>query len=157
MTESNTSRYKFSPGKQRKFIETAQEERGWTIGVIAEKLKVSERTIRDWRREKFRITCIGADKLSKLAKVSLPSPRRIILWSEHARRAGLIGGPRKFKKYGNVGGDELFRKEQWERWWKKEGHLGLHTSFGTEKYVYCPEKSIELAEVCGILLGDGGI
>jgi hypothetical protein len=155
--ESNTSRYEFPPGTQRKFLELISKKKGWGLKLIAEKLEVSERTIRDWRREKFRMTCLGADKLYKLTQIPLPLSRKIIHWSEHARKAGSIGGKSKFKKYGNVGGNEIFRRQQWSKWWIKTGHLGLHTSFGKEKYVHYPEKSLELAEVCGILLGDGGI
>ncbi|KKQ36022.1 MAG: hypothetical protein US50_C0001G0024 [Candidatus Nomurabacteria bacterium GW2011_GWB1_37_5] len=157
MSESYTSRYQFVRGAQKKFIEQILKYRGWTIAIIAKKLKVSERTIRDWRRNKFRITCTVGDQLSKLTRIPLPSPRKIIVWSEHTSKAGKIGGTSKLKKYGKVCGDELFRKQQWSKWWVKEGHLGLNTLFGKEKYVYYPEKSTELAEICGILLGDGSI
>ena len=157
MSELLTSRYQFRRGSQKKFIEKVLEKKRWTIADMAKKLGVCERTIRDWRREEVRISCHAAVKLSKLSKIVLPKPRKVITWSEHAKKAGKIGGIHTYEKYGRVCGSESYRKEKWKEWWKKEGHLRLHSSFGKEKEFFRPEMSVELAEICGILLGDGCI
>lgn len=157
MPELSTSRYQFRTGLQKKFIEKVLERKHWTVSDLAKRLKVCERTIRDWRREAVRISCNAALRLSKLAKVTIPVQRKVIVWSEHAKKAGKIGGTRTFEKYGKVCGNESYRKEKWKEWWTKEGHLGLHSSFGKQKEFSRPEMSVELAEICGIFLGDGCI
>lgn len=77
---------------------------------------------------------------------------------ERFRRAGKIGGRNKFAMYGNVGGDETYRKNQWKKWWNEVGQYKENSlPKQTLKKIKKPRKSKRLAEFIGILLGDGSI
>lgn len=85
-----------------------------------------------------------------LPKVTIRDP----YW--YTTKGASVGGMATVKKYGRVGGDEIYRKEKWRDWWQKEGR------FKPSKIIRpSPFKkssfSEELAEFVGIVLGDGGI
>lgn len=51
----------------------------------------------------------------------IPKNHTVIYWKLHLQEAGRIGVQAKFAKYGNVGGDEEYRKEKWKEWWENTG------------------------------------
>lgn len=73
------------------------------------------------------------------------------------RAAGIKGGFATYKKYGRVGGDPQKRKEAWRQWWEEEGKHQESKILYKRKIIRFPEKSAQLAEFVGILMGDGGI
>lgn len=60
------------------------------------------------------------------------------------------------KKYGHVGGDPEKRKAAWRKWWQEKGRFQNHSILQVRP-IREPEFSVNLAEMVGILLGDGGI
>ena len=152
-------RIKFhNKGIQRAFILKAKKLLGLTGIELAKKLNINPRTLSDWTREKITISQISAQIISKLANIKIPENHHIIDWRTHFQKAGKIGGKNKFLKYGNISGNEKYRKEKWEEWWKAIGQYKKPAKgFVTLTKIKIPRKSKLLAEFIGILLGDGNI
>jgi hypothetical protein len=92
--------------------------------------------------------------LAEAAGLTLP-PVALIDRYEHTRRAGLLGGRAVMEKYGRVPVDETVRRERWGKWWEKEGKFSM-SELKTKSAAF-PDKSDQLAEFVGIMLGDGGM
>jgi len=143
-------------GDQRKFMEKIISK--ISVAKAAKFCGISERTIRDWRREKFLMDKTIVLKLCK--KVNIPTPRNYEEKDDYwyalkgAKAGGRAGALACIKKYGCVGGPH--RKERWYEWWEKEGKFDNSSMF-RRKPIGKPRKSEELAEFIGIMLGDGGI
>jgi len=152
MAEFVNSKRVFLPkGKQNKFIKKILS--GITVKEAAKLCNLSERTIRDWRREKFSMDLKALRKLC--LKTNIPLPFNIELknryWYVHLGAS--TGGKIVWAKYGRIGDPEK-RKKKWYEWWKTKGRfMGLFVTKPIKK----PRKSKELAEFAGIMIGDGGI
>lgn len=145
-------------GTQRAFILEAKSLLNINGRELSKKLGISQRTLTDWAGEKIDMSLISAQKISKLAHISIPKRHTIIDWRIHLQNAGKIGGRNKFIMYGNIGGDEKYRKEKWEQWWKNVGQYKKKPKgFQSLIKIKIPRKSKLLAEFIGILLGDGNI
>jgi hypothetical protein len=143
-------------GAQRAFIE--ESEKSLSIARMAHACGCSERTVRDWRREKFPMQYHALQKICALRKI--PIPKRVTTRSRyaHTRAAGLLGAQVTMRKYGRVPVDEALRKERWHAWWQDTG--AATSAFGTfarSKPIRKPRKSAALAEFMGIMMGDGGM
>jgi|CXWL01.1.fsa_nt_gi transcriptional regulator with XRE-family HTH domain len=157
MSESfnSSERVLFPTGKQKKFIDSALSV--LSVSELAQVCGCSTRTLRDWRREKFRISLTALRKICRETKTSLPRPLQIVSAFAHTSDAGKKGGAATMKKYGKVPGTERYRKEQWEKWWSAEGKFKKTDFPNTAKSILKPKPSKELAEFIGIMMGDGGI
>lgn len=62
-----------------------------------------------------------------------------------------------YRKYGVVGGDPQYRKQKWYEWWEQKGKSKFHLLANRPIPIRKPQRSSELAEFVGIVLGDGGI
>jgi hypothetical protein len=144
----------FKEGKQKKFIEVILAK--FSIQQIANFCEVSERTIRDWKREKFCMDNQSLNILCKQAKISKPKNIKLQDRYWYVTKGASKGGKAVYAKYGKIGGDENRRKEKWYEWWEKEGQFKFHLD-NTPLPINIPSKSKELAEFVGIVLGDGGI
>ncbi len=144
----------FPKGKQKKFIDKILSK--ITIKDVAKMCNLSERTIRDWRREKFLMDSRALFRLCK--KTGIPVPSKIKLKNRYwyVYSGSSAGGLAVFKKYGKIGGDPKYRKEKWYQWWEKKGRH-RHSFIGKYKSIFKPDLSSDLAEFVGIVMGDGGI
>ncbi|HEA84479.1 MAG TPA: hypothetical protein ENI04_00670 [Candidatus Wildermuthbacteria bacterium] len=140
-------------GEQNRFINKLLEH--ISVSQAAELCNLSERTIRDWRREVLSMDYIALRKISRKTGVPL-SPslelRERYWYVNHGASAGAMA---VLKKYGRVGGDPEYRKRKWFEWWEREGKY--KDGITTCKPVRKPRYTKELAEFVGIVLGDGGI
>lgn len=129
-----------------------------SASIAAETCNLSERTIRDWRREKFLMQKNAMLKLCELANIAEPKnfKEKNDYWyvSKGAKIGGRLGGLACIKKYGCVGGPK--RKEKWYEWWNTKGKFNNNLLF-RKKPINKPRKSKELAEFFGIMLGDGHV
>ena len=72
MAESfNSKRVVFQKGKQNIFLDSVIDK--ISIRKTAEICNLSERTIRDWRREKFLMDFYSLQKICRKLNISLPS------------------------------------------------------------------------------------
>lgn len=151
----NSKRVVFPKKEQNLFIEKILNSISlWEMAKICH---VSERTIRDWRREKFTVDFSALRRICKKTGISFPRPVSLKERYWYTTNGASAGGIAVFKKYGGVGGDPKHRKKKWQEWWEKEGRYKHHPIIGISKPIQKPPFSSELAEFVGILLGDGGI
>lgn len=139
-------------GQQRQLLEKVIALS--SVDEVAKVCSCTSRTIRDWRREKFRMnySCL----LNVCKKYNLEVP---IITTEdqfaHNKEAGKKGGKALIKKYGKVPVSELERKKCWQKWWEADGQK--QSKITKPKNIVIPVKSEKLAEFIGIVMGDGTI
>lgn len=151
---NHMARVFFKKGGQRAFFSRVQKKTGYSFKLLAQHCGGHQRSYSDWIREKASLPYHTALKLSQLAKVSLPDD--IVVRNDYwyTRKAGRLGGIAHIKKYGNPGTPEG-RSLGGTR--SIATHNNLQTGFQTRKKVRFPRKNAELAELLGIILGDGSI
>ena len=152
-------RVRFPAGRQRVFIDAALRATGARAGALAEQLGVCPRTVRDWRREKWQMDDHSLERLCHLANV--PKPAHIELLPEHwsVPKASHIGGRRHIELYGSPGtpaGRSLGGRNAQKRFRSHPEHF-RSLGVAVRKPVTRPLPSVDLAELMGIMLGDGGM
>src|SRR3989344_4131780 len=153
----NTKRVKFvSKTKQKEFFELVKTRSNKTNKEIALVNKVNPHQISEWKTAKNTIPLYVFKKLLKLAKIQQPKGTRVIGRYDHIQSAAKKGGIATFKKYGKIPHNEENRRVSWEKWWKTFGKYQKRKIL-ERKPIKIHQKSTELAELCGILIGDGGI
>lgn len=147
-------RLQFKKGELRKFIINVQNKLNLNSKETGKLVGVSSRTINDWKREKFNPSNIVINKLSE--KTNIPIPKHRILnefW--YAKKGASLGGKMRFKIHGVIGDIESRRRGGQISWLKrKDNPLLLRKYMNTFSK---PKESIKLAELIGIILGDGTI
>lgn len=143
----------FPPGKQQLFLDTVFEF--LNIQEVARLCACSERTVRDWRREKFRMPADVVYELARRAGVQAPKHAVSNAYA-HTAEAGRKGYAAVVAAHGQLPRDEEIRKKAWATWWEETGKYQKHT-VRTPREICKPEKSAELAEFIGIMMGDGGM
>ncbi len=144
----------FPKGQQERFLDRAVKN--LSIDKVSRICSCSQRTIRDWRREKFLMNLAALNKLCEATKTPLPSNIKLRDRYWYAIKGCSAGGRAVWKKYGRIGNDPEYRKQQWRKWWERAGKyhaLIINTALSIKK----PGKSQNLAEFVGIVLGDGGL
>lgn len=156
MAEMNIKkRIKFIKGEQKKFLSRVEES--FSVQEIATWCEKSERTIRDWRREKFLIDEDSLLIICKKAKEEYPKNTNKIDSYWYAKKGATMGWIAVCKKYGSFPKNEEKRMSAWRKWWKEEGKFSETNAIGKRKSISIPQKSIKLAEFVGIMIGDGSI
>lgn len=110
---------------------------------------VSGRTLRDWARAKFTPSHKVLIFLARRYNFDLPQGFKLLEPYWYIKKSSKLGGLAYYKKYGPPGSLES----------RREGYLKAVKGggFTTRKTVKPIKPSVELAELVGILLGDGGI
>ena len=149
-------RVRLPKGIQKEFLNRAIE-RGNGVAGLAIFLKVSARTIRDWRREKFLMPYQSLMKVSRTYTLPLPEDmqREKRFW--YVAKGARHGGLASYEKQGGFIGNPVVRKQKWREWWEREGKFIPHSPIGAAKQIEIPTHSTDLAEFTGIVLGDGGV
>lgn len=151
------ARVVFPIGLQKNWINKIVEKNNLDVIQIAKICKVNPRTIRDWRREKFTIPKKIVDLLANKFSIKPPNNLKLVDDYWYAIKNCKKGALRKLELYGPPGTPEGRIKG---------GHISqLLRKQNPEKYKNCnlrkgyvwPSESNNLAELMGILLGDGGI
>ena len=150
------NRLLFSKGEQSRFISDCSEAIRLTDRQLSDLLKISKRTLSNWKKEKYNISVFASEILSSKAKVSIPSNTKVLSSDWFAKKAAKLGGEATYKKYGKVCLNENERKIAWQKWWQSGGKNNKNLPTCPKK-IYFPKKSVKLSEFIGILIGDGGI
>lgn len=153
--KSKYDRAIFPPGKQKEFIQRALIIA--SMSDISEMCKCSERTVRSWKNEKHAMNRFALDQICK--HTSLPTPNSVLFVDRyaHTSRAGKRGAEVTLRKYGTIPVEESERKLAWRRWWNEKGKYENHPIINQPLEINRPPRSTKLAEMVGIILGDGGI
>jgi transcriptional regulator with XRE-family HTH domain len=130
-------RVAFPEGGQVQFLSLVFSVTNLSVEEVASICGVHPRTIRDWRRGKYRISPSAAKKLTELSGVTLPDGVQVVNRYEHLKRFSSLGGKRRQELYGTP--KNLLKHKKWIRKIRR------------------PDYNQKLAEFFGIVLGDGCI
>lgn len=150
------NRYKLPIGLQRKYLNKVEKISNLSIGELAHLFGIVPRSYHDWKREKFAITEKAVNTIWVKYRIKLPYSKQKALrnWLEAKKNACVSGGIARIAKYGQLGtleGRKLGGKHTMVIL-RQRGLIPKGKPFNEpEKY------SSELAELVGILLGDGHI
>lgn len=141
--------------KQQEWIEGLISQ-GLKIEDLATICKVSSRTFRSWRQGKFNMSDLALEKICKELKLPIPIVKLLPdYW--YVEKGAKLGGIKRMEIYGPPGTKEGRSKggrvSQLRRRLNPEEYLNCNL----RKSISVPEKSIKLAELMGIILGDGGM
>lgn len=101
-------------------MESAIQKCG-NVKSLAEILRVSPRTVRDWRREKFLVPFGAAVVLRRKQGLILPKNVKLKDKYWYVSKGAYNGGLASYRKQGEQIGDPKVRLEKWREWWKKTG------------------------------------
>jgi hypothetical protein len=150
------SRVFFENGQQQNFLQNVYTV-GYSWDSIAKICGVCARTIRDWRREKFKMSYEAAVKLSEISGVVMPTPVEVRSEYWSTVKAGKAGAIARGKIYGNPGASEARAKGGPVSQAKRRANPELYMNCVKRIEIARPNFSPLLAEFVGIVLGDGGI
>jgi len=146
----------FHIGGQYRFLLKAKKNLKLSWCLFAHEIRVNQRTLNDWKREKYSLPYDIFQKISKITKSKIPHGIKIKEPFWYVRKGAKLGGIAVYKKYGKIGGDAKIRKQKWLEWWEREGRYNPKEYFVT-KEIIAPQKGVDLSEFVGIMIGDGGI
>ena len=120
---------------------------------LAKSLEVSDRNLRDWRVGKITIPIAAYNKCLTIAKINpnILKPEELEdFW--HINSAAKKGGLARMKLYGNLGTSEGRKRGGLN---SIKGHQQINTGFKILKKIRRVSPSEDLAELIGMLFGDG--
>lgn len=150
------NRLKFISGQQKIFLQQVQTESRLHLDKLAELARVVPRSYRDWRREKMNMTLTAGLKFQEMFKVTLPENPEVMVrrWKDYKYLLSKKGGIACYRKHGSPATIEGRKRGGT----KALAILRAKGIIPEAKEYDLPKKfSKELAELTGILLGDGGI
>lgn len=151
-------RIKLKKNVQIKFFESVRLSLATNYCGLANTLGVHPRSLSDWRRGKFTIPKKVFDRCLLLSKESVQIPLYEIVsdfWS--AKKFAKKGGLARSKIYGSPGTVDGRKKGGLISQKRRRLHPELFKHCNIRKEIIKPKNSNYLAELFGIILGDGGI
>lgn len=135
------------------------EKTGLSSEVLARICGVSSRTFRDWMREKFTISESALLKLRERFSLSLPENIKIVPDFWYVAKGARKGALRRMEIYGPPGTLEGRKKGGRISQLRRKENPQKYKTLGCNVRKDFPDiqKSNDLAEALGIILGDGGI
>ncbi len=153
------SRVKLKRGQQKKFLNRIAKYFNFDWQKIAKISNVCERSLRDWRREKYNISYEALLKLHNVSHIPAPPIIKVLpeYWS--AKKASRLGAIRRNELYGNPGTPEGRRKGgiTTVRKFRENPEFAKNLRFKLRIPISIPKHSARLSEFFGIMLGDGYI
>ncbi len=153
------SRVKLNKGQQKKFLSLVAKYFDGNWHKVARISKICDRTLRDWRREKYNMSYECLLKLHKISNI--PVPKTLVVLPEHwsTKKASRLGAIRRNELYGSPGTPEGRRKGGLTTTRKFREDPKFAKMFGLKLRIpiNVPNYSSELSEFMGAMLGDGYI
>lgn len=151
-------RVKFLRVKPQKFLEEIQYKTGLTFQELANICKVHRRSFSDWKHGEYLMPIFVFRKLVKISGFKSPAIK-ILPDYWHIKEAARKGAFARNKIYGNPGtpkgrskgGKITIQKLH------SDPEFAKKIGFLIRKKINYPQKSPKLAELVGIIIGDGGI
>lgn len=152
-------RLKISKRKLGHFFETVKTKSNLSWGELSEQCGVSARTLQNWRKAKYTPSYKAIKFLSNKFSVSMPISENLGQYWYITKRSCRKGAFARQERHGILGDLESRRRggiiSQNNR--RKNPERYLRMGCNVRKSVKPMKRSIALAELCGVLLGDGGI
>jgi len=153
------SRVKLNKKDQIKFLNNIREKNKINWSELANILNVHYRCLSDWKQGKYTLPENIFKKLVKLAikkKIEIPS-YKILPNFWNIKKAAKMGGIALSQKYGGPGTFNGRKKGGQISQIRRRLNPELYQHCNLRKDIHKPKKSNKLAELFGIILGDGGI
>lgn len=152
------ARIRFLQIKPSEFFQAVQGKTGLTFRKLAKICEVHQRTILDWKNEKSLMPFSAFKKLCRVGRVKHFSVQ-ILPDYWQVKNAARKGAFARYKIYGNFGTSAGRSKGGRVTYQKfiSNPKLAKKLGFRIAKQINHPKKSPMLAELVGILIGDGGI
>lgn len=154
-----TDRIRLSKKEQKDFFRGIRNASGQTWQELSSTYKLSDRTLRDWARAKYTPSYEVVNNMAKIFNIAVPAGFKRLNRYWHIKKWARKGASARQKKYGLLGNLESRRKggtiSQQRRREDPEKYRKLGCKI--KKNINPLQQSPELAELCGILLGDGGL
>lgn len=147
----------FPKNKQSIWLGKIAKKSQLSNSELAEICGISSKTFRDWRREKFLISKDALTKLSNKFDESIPEKIKEVDNYWYIGKGARKGALRRLELYGPPGTVEGRKKGGRNSQKNRRLHPELYPNCILRKNYIFPKKSKELAELVGIILGDGGI
>jgi len=144
-------------GAQSAFLEATRKALGLTWDEVAAACGVSRKTILNWRQETSPIPHAVLSQLAEMSGLPLPAIREIIAEDDWHSRAGRLGAQKSREIYGNPGTPEGRSLGGQVAGQRRREKPELYSRVTTAKGIQEPERSPQLAELVGIILGDGNL
>jgi len=114
------------------------------------------RTLTDWRREKYTMS-LSALTILRNRWPDLPQPTSVVNVFRHLQQAGRLGALSRYRRYGNPGTEAGRQKggRTAQRLFRNNPTRALAIGFVLRRPIRQPARSERLAELVGVLLGDG--
>ena len=150
------NRYKLPKGLQRKYLLKLEKVSHLQNDELAKLFEIVPRSYRDWKRGKFSISEKAVNIVEDRWKLKLPYSKRIALeeWKKNIIEKARIGGLVVSHRYGGPGTPEG-RSKGGKIAIKILREKGLIPQ--PKPFIFPQNYSVKLAELVGILLGDGHI
>jgi len=151
-------RIKFIDLTGEEFLGKIQRKTNLSFRKLAFLCGVSRRSFSDWKNDDYLMPFSVFEKLIEISRINRPLVK-IIPDYWQVRRAGRKGGFIRNQRYGNFGtreGRSKGGKISCQNFFSNL-KLAKKLRFKIRKDIYHPDKSSALAELIGIILGDGGI
>lgn len=127
---------------------------GLSWNLLAKKLEISERQLRDIRKGIYSFPTSIANVVQELYGIQLPNAITVQKDYWHVKKAAKLGGKRRFELYGSPGTSEGRRKGGIN---SLKTHQKNNSGFKLSKSILTPNNNTKLAELVGALLGDGNL
>lgn len=149
-------RIKFLRGQQTEFLSQVIFKSKFSTKQLAHLAGVHSRSFSDWKKENSTMSLSAAELFCKQFKVVFPEDKSVMetRWKNTQKEANKKGGYGRFYKYGSPGTQEGR---------SKGGKISLEKlraegrASKIKQYTFLKEPNKDLAELIGIMLGDGGI
>ena len=150
---------RFRGNGQEKWLGELVGRNHTSVEKIAGICGVSGRTVRDWRRGKYLMTSAAVRKICGHFDVSWPKEVKEIDDYWYVFKGARKGGLRRVVLYGIPGNIESRKMGGLESQKRRREDPEKYLSLGcnARKSYVLADKSPELAEIVGVILGDGGI
>ena len=145
-------------GTQHDFLNKIKEIRGVEWLDMAVACDVHRRTLFDWHRDKYQMSYAALQLLKNKYEISVPKIE-VLPDDWNIRNAARLGAIRRNELYGSPGTPEGRRRGGLNscRKYKLDPHRYIETGFTGPKEINHPLRSKYLAELIGIILGDGSL
>lgn len=143
-------------GRQRQLIEQVLQHFE-NLEAMARSCGVHPRTLRDWRREKHRMSYEALQCVYKEAHLAISEDIPTLTEFWHLDRARRLGAEHRYQLYGNPGTAEGRRKggRTSQEHFRRDPEYARKLHVRVRQDILRPHRTEALAEFIGILLGDG--
>lgn len=144
------------PEEQKYLLECLREATGLSWKKVAEKFSINKRTLNDWHKARTRAPRLFVEEFAKIGGVNLDKTISFIPEYKHTSIAGKVGAKRQRQRHVNPGTLQGRIKGGMNAIAKMK-NSGFPNKFINTKSIIEPSKSSKVAELIGIILGDGHI